>query len=429
MNTIAAELNKVLEHTIAGDLLSDLGRRMYFPKGIVAQSAEAKQKATRFNATVGMATKGKEPLYLKSIYETMSGISASDAFTYAPTAGDPKLRAAWKELIYKKNPSLKNAEISLPVVTSGLTHGILLTAELFLDKDETIIIPDMFWGNYRLIFEERREAKILPFPFFGENGGINLDALEQAIESVPGNKAALILNFPNNPTGYSPTVGEAEAITALLNRQAEKGKKLLVITDDAYFGLFYEKDTYVESLFSKLADLHENILAVKVDGTTKEDFAWGFRVGFITYGSKGMTEAQYHALVQKTMGVVRSSVSNCSRPAQSFVLKGLQSSSYEQEKEDAFRILKARYQKVREVLARYADSDLLIPLPFNSGYFMAFTCKGDAEKLRLHLLDNYGIGAISIAGTYLRIAFSSVELDSIEALYETLYTAAGELWS
>jgi aspartate/methionine/tyrosine aminotransferase len=429
MNTIAAELNKVLENTIAGDLLSDLGRRMYFPKGIVAQSAEAKQKATRFNATVGMATKGKDPLYLKSIYDTMSGISASDAFTYAPTAGDPALRAAWKEQIYKKNPSLNDAKISLPVVTSGLTHGILLTAELFLDKAETIIIPDMFWGNYRLIFEERREAQILPFPFFGENGGINLDALEQAIESVPGNKAALILNFPNNPTGYSPTIGEAEAITALLNRQADKGKKLLVITDDAYFGLFYEKDTYMESLFSKLADLHENILAVKVDGTTKEDFAWGFRVGFITYGCKGMTEAQYHALVQKTMGVVRSSVSNCSRPAQSFILKGLHSPSYEQEKADAFKILKARYRRVREVLARYADNDLLRPLPFNSGYFMAFTCKGDAEKLRLHLLDKYGIGAISIAGTYLRIAFSSVELDSIEALYETLYTAAGELWS
>jgi aspartate/methionine/tyrosine aminotransferase len=429
MNTIAAELNKVLEKSIAGELLSDLGRRMYFPKGIVAQSAEAKKKATRFNATVGMATKGKDPLYLQSIYDTMSGISASDAFTYAPTAGDPELRAVWKESIYQKNPSLKGKDISLPVVTSGLTHGILLCAELFLDKGEKIIIPDMFWGNYRLIFEERRESEIVPFPFFGEHGGINLDALEQTIESVPGNKAALILNFPNNPTGYSPTVKEAEAISALLHRQAEKGKKLLVITDDAYFGLFFEEDTYTESLFSKLADLHENILAVKIDGATKEDFAWGFRVGFITYGSKGMSDAQYNALVQKTMGVVRSSVSNCSRPAQSFVLKGLKSPNYDSEKLEAFNILKARYEKVREVLARYADNELLKPLPFNSGYFMAFICKGDAEKLRLHLLDNHGIGAISIQGTYLRIAFSSVEIDSIEALYETLYTAAGELWN
>ena len=48
------------------------------------------------------------------------------------------------------------------------------------------------------------------------------------------------------------------------------------------FGLVYENGIFKESLFSKLADLHENVLAVKVDGATKEDYAWGFRVGFIT---------------------------------------------------------------------------------------------------------------------------------------------------
>lgn len=46
MNSIAQELNSVLESTIASDLLSDFGKRFYFPKGIVAQSAEAKKKRT-----------------------------------------------------------------------------------------------------------------------------------------------------------------------------------------------------------------------------------------------------------------------------------------------------------------------------------------------------------------------------------------------
>ena len=36
-------------------MLSDLGRKLYFPKGILTQSAEAKQKATRYNATIGEA--------------------------------------------------------------------------------------------------------------------------------------------------------------------------------------------------------------------------------------------------------------------------------------------------------------------------------------------------------------------------------------
>ncbi len=68
-------------------------------------------------------------------------------------------------------------------------------------------------------------------------------------------------------------------------------------------------------------------------------------------------------------------------------------------------------------------------MPFNSGYFMAFTCSGSAEDLRLYLLDTYGIGTISIQDTYLRIAYSSVDIENIENLYDTLYKAAQEAWS
>jgi hypothetical protein len=40
---------------------------MYFPKGIVSQSAEADERAYRFNATIGMAYEGGAPMILDSI--------------------------------------------------------------------------------------------------------------------------------------------------------------------------------------------------------------------------------------------------------------------------------------------------------------------------------------------------------------------------
>ena len=55
MNELAVELNDVLNKCTIGECLSDYGKRMYFPKGIVAQSAAAKAKATNHNATVGQA--------------------------------------------------------------------------------------------------------------------------------------------------------------------------------------------------------------------------------------------------------------------------------------------------------------------------------------------------------------------------------------
>ena len=428
MNAIAKELNAVLEGTAAAALLSDMGKSFYFPKGIVAQSAEAKQKATTYNATVGMATSKGVPLYLPSILKEFPDIDAGSLFPYAPNPGDPQLRKLWLSEMVRKNPDLEGKPTSLPLVTSGLTHGVSIVADLFLDAGDSIIVPDMFWGNYRLIFEVRRSASIVSFPFFTEEGGLNLAALDETISAVPGKKVALIVNFPNNPTGYSPTEQEARELTALLVRHAEAGKQLLVMTDDAYFGLFYEADTCRQSLFAYLADAHENILAVKGDAATKEELVWGFRVGFLTYAGKGMTEAQYDALVRKTMGAIRSSVSNCSRPAQTLLLKGMASSSYAEEKERAFAILSERYQAVKAVLAEYRDNDLLVPMPFNSGYFMAFTCRGSAEELRVYLLEKYGIGTISIGEQYLRIAYSSVDIEDIADLYSTLYRAAAEVW-
>jgi len=427
MNTIAQELNAVLEGTVVYDLFSDFGKRFYFPKGIVAQSAEAKKKATLFNATVGMATTGGVPMYLKSVKQQVPGLKPAEMFPYAPTSGVLELREKWREEMDRKNPSLKGKRTSLPLVTSGLTHGISTVADLFLDPGDPVIFPDMFWGNYSLIFEGRNQAEIKRFSFFNEEGGVNIESLKSTIEGISGNKFALILNFPNNPTGYSPSVQEADAIVALLKSVAEKGKKILVITDDAYFGLFYEEETLKESLFGIFADLHENILAVKVDGATKENFAWGFRLGFITYASKGLAEEQLEALTKKTMGAIRASISNSNKMAQTLVLKSLPSATYWEEKEKAFGILKARYEKVKEVISSFGSSSPLKALPFNSGYFMTFLYKGNAEKLRIHLLDAYGVGTISIQEKYLRIAYSSVEHDDIEELYTILNKAAKEI--
>ena len=67
MNELAKELNSVLDGTVVSSFLSPVGRRMYFPKGIVAQSAEAGEKAKNYNATVGLATKNGQPMHFSDI--------------------------------------------------------------------------------------------------------------------------------------------------------------------------------------------------------------------------------------------------------------------------------------------------------------------------------------------------------------------------
>ncbi len=113
LNPLARELNAALE-TAAPEvlaMLSPLGRRLYFPKGILSQSAEAKARAKRFNATIGIATEGGSPMYLPSVHGFLQGISPTDAFNYAPPAGRPDLRERWSEKLRPGEPVASRQEV------------------------------------------------------------------------------------------------------------------------------------------------------------------------------------------------------------------------------------------------------------------------------------------------------------------------------
>jgi aspartate/methionine/tyrosine aminotransferase len=426
MNPLANELNAVLDGSVTGRLLSTLGRRLFFPRGIIAQSNEAKQLAPVKNATIGMAFHQGQPLILSAISDAMPTLSAKEKVTYAPTAGVEEVRKAWKDSRIKKNPSLKPGGITLPAAVPGVTAGISYVADLFLDETSTIIASDPCWDNYSLIFTERRDAKIRGIPFFGTGPGLDLAATRAAIREEAGTGSVrIIFNFPNNPAGYSPTRAEADALVDIIREAADNGADVLAICDDAYFGLFYEDDIYRESLFSRLAALHEKVLAIKIDGPTKEDYVWGLRVAFVTFGSPGLLTEHQDALGKKLMGAIRSSVSCANTPAQYLILKVLSDPRTAGEKQAYYELLRGRYRTVRAFIAKHPNHPKLAPMPFNSGYFMSFRCNGiDAEVLRKKLLSEHGIGTIALGPGILRVAFAALEEEQIPEIYGTIYEAA-----
>jgi len=446
LNPLAAELNEVLDNSPSGPFLSLLGRRLFFPKGIIAQSAEAK-KTAKVNATLGMAFKGGKPLALSPLQKQFPGLTPEEMVMYAPTAGVEAFRKAWKASLIRKNPSLKENDFSLPIVVPGITAGISFIADLFLDEDQVMLAADPSWDNYSLIFAERRGAVLKGIPLFtgtSPSMGLNLPAFEKALKTeAAAGMVRIILNFPQNPSGYTPTESEADALVAMIKECAENGARVMVITDDAYFGLFYEENIIKESLFSRFASLHEKVLAVKIDGPTKEDYVWGLRTAFISFGSKGLNEEAAAALEKKCMGAIRSSVSCANTPAQYLALKTWEDPATAADKETFFNLLCSRYRAVKKFIAENPAPAALEPFPFNSGYFMSFRCKagnapggasetggasfaGGAEKLRLALLKK-GIGTIALGDQYLRVTFAAIEEEEIPDVYRTIYETAAEL--
>jgi aspartate/methionine/tyrosine aminotransferase len=434
LNPLARELNERLERAAPEVLamLSGLGRRLYFPKGILTQSAEAREKAHRFNATIGIATEAGQPMHLPSVHRHLVDVAPADAYDYAPAGGRASLRERWCEKLLEENPSLRGRCFGLPIVTSALTHGLALAGDLFVDPGDVVLVPDKFWGNYRLTYEVRLGARLVTYPFYA-GAGFDVASFTRALEAQgrEREKLLVLLNFPNNPTGYMPSEGEGEAIVSALRARAERGTRLVTLLDDAYFGLFYHLDgaSMTESLFGRLANVHPNLLAVKLDGATKELFVWGLRCGFLTVGPGRADTAEETAAVidAKARGAIRSGISNTPHLSQTLVEKALASSSVAEERKQKGEILRARAERVHQVahLPRYRES---FEAYFNRGYFMCVRVPGvDAERLRVHLLERYGVGLVSTSPTDLRIAFSCLEVEEVEPLFELLHRAVQEL--
>ncbi|WP_212977689.1 aminotransferase class I/II-fold pyridoxal phosphate-dependent enzyme [Paenibacillus azoreducens] len=429
MNSLAEQLNEGVKagNPHVYDMLSTLGKEIYFPKeGILSQSAEASGHAKKYNATIGIATEGGIPMHLDAIQSKLSAFQPKDLYPYAPPAGKPELRTAWLAKMREENPSLREKSLSNPIVTNALTHGLSVVADLFVNEGDAVIYPDKNWENYELTFGIRRHAQIINYPLFTEEMTFNSQGLRDALLAQKDKgKAVVILNFPNNPTGYTPGLKEGNEIVAAIKEAAEAGINVVAVTDDAYFGLFFE-DSLKESLFGKLADLHPRVLAVKVDGATKEEFVWGFRVGFITYASD--SKEVLHALEQKTLGIIRATISSGAHPSQTFVLDVLKSPDFHTQKEEKFQIMKGRANKVKSLLDSGKYNGVWEYYPFNSGYFMCLKLKTvSAEELRTHILHQYGVGTIALGEHDLRIAFSCIEEDYLEDLFDLVYQGIMDL--
>jgi len=83
VNPIAQDLNQIIEkrnpHII--EMLSEMGRNLFFPKGILSQSAEAREKAYKLNATMGIATEHGATMHFSSVMGSIDSIQPRESLT------------------------------------------------------------------------------------------------------------------------------------------------------------------------------------------------------------------------------------------------------------------------------------------------------------------------------------------------------------
>ena len=398
---------------------SKLGENIILPQDVLIQSKETAAIPGAINATIGIATSNKKAMALPSINKVITKINNSEYLPYSPTPGLPKMRELWKEKILADNPSINKDFLSLPMVTTGITQGIDIAANLFSESGDALLLPNLFWQNYAQIYTIKLGNKIYKYNQFDENNEFSISNFKETLYSIKEDKISLILNFPNNPTGYTPSDVELNSLVDVISTYAKenKNKQLIIVSDDAYFGLFFEKNHKTPTLSAtyKLAE-NENCLIVKLDGITKEFYSWGLRVGFITYYTKNNELRKI--LLEKTQGYLRSTTSSPSNLSQQIAVRLLDNKQSLEEKEINDKIIEERYNELKQAISKEQLDQLVRVLPFNSGYFFTIKLPSNinAHEFRLKFLNEYKYGVYSMDDEHIRIAFSCLDKELIPEL-------------
>lgn len=190
---------------------------------------------------------------------------------YAQNMGRPYLR----EAIATYLGNLHGRTLSpsrVAVVASGVT-GLSIVAQLLLSPGDRVVMVTPVWPNVAEI-PRILGATVERIPLAVEAGrwALNLDRLIAAL--TPGTRM-LVVNSPNNPTGW--TIAEAQ-LAALLDRCRRYG--IWIVADDVYERLVYDPALRSAPSVLRLCDPDERVISV--NSFSKAWSMTGWRAGWIT---------------------------------------------------------------------------------------------------------------------------------------------------
>lgn len=155
------------------------------------------------------------------------------------------------------------------LVTVGVSEGLAMSLLSFVAPGDEVVIPDPAYVAYPAAVE-LAGGKAVPVPTYPKDDfKVTVEALEKVV--TPKTKA-LVLGYPNNPTGTMMTAEELMPIAKFV-----KEHDLIVLTDEIYCELVYNGVKFTS--FAALPEMRERTIVF--NGFSKAWAMTGMRVGYI----------------------------------------------------------------------------------------------------------------------------------------------------
>jgi aspartate aminotransferase len=181
------------------------------------------------------------------------------------------------------------------VMTVGSAGGLNVVLKSILDPGDEVIVPCPYFVEFRFYIENH--GGVMKLAETRDDFHLDLDAIRKALS--PRTKA-VIINSPHNPTGVVYSKEELKALAALLHEHRPAGRRIYVISDEAY-----RKIIYNGTVFPDLFNIYEDTIAIT---SHSKDLALpGERIGYIAVsprvkGTRSLADALIFS--NRTLGFI-----------------------------------------------------------------------------------------------------------------------------
>jgi aromatic-amino-acid transaminase len=229
---------------------------------------------------------GRIPV-LASVREAEARMLAAAATkSYLPIEGEPAMRRAVQALLFGAgHPALESGRVAT-LQTVGSSGGLKVGAD-FLKRwlpDSSVWVSDPTWDNHRAMFEGAG-IPVHSYPYYDRaSGGLQFEAMLEALRGVPRGSIVLLHACCHNPTGVDLSRAQWDRLVPLL---AERG--LLPYLDLAYqgYGEGIDEDAYAVRLLAS-----QGLRFIVANSFSKSMSVYGERAGALSFVCADRAEAE-----------------------------------------------------------------------------------------------------------------------------------------
>jgi aspartate/methionine/tyrosine aminotransferase len=198
----------------------------------------------------------------------VASLQAGETF-YTQNFGTPELRDAIARYVTALHAPLDPERVA--VTASGMS-ALMIAVQALVGAGDSVVAVTPLWPNLTEI-PRILGARVVTVPLAPSARGFTLD-LDRLLAALTPDTRALLLNSPNNPTGWAIDVEAQKAILAHCRRHG-----IWIVADDVYERIYFRDDAKTAPSFLALATPGDRVVS-----TNSFSKAWcmtGWRLGWM----------------------------------------------------------------------------------------------------------------------------------------------------